>query len=112
MPSNISVWLVAEDLISLIALVWLQWPDWEINCNIYFLAKKTFPKAPRLMGFKISKSLMEGSQCEFVAGFFMKESEPGDDIGLDDDSDVVMRRWDVGDMVGTICDAMSKMFCD
>ena len=38
------------------------------------------------MGFKISKSLIDGGQCELEAGFLMKESElEGDELGLDSD---------------------------
>ena len=41
----------------------------------YFLARKTFPKAPLLIGLMMSKSLIVGAQWDNgAAGFLMSES--------------------------------------
>ena len=93
-------------------ILYLFWPwvvtlmnnKWKTKFVTYFRAKKTFPKAPRLIGFNISKSLIDGGQWEFITGFFMKESASGVDIvGLGIDSVAV---------VEPICDAILKIHCD
>ncbi len=43
--------------------------------SYFFLAKKTFPKAPRLIGFRISKSSIVGAKLDEDDGFLMKESD-------------------------------------
>jgi hypothetical protein len=54
----------------------------------YFLARKTFPKAPLLIGLMMSKSLIVGAQWDNgTAGFLMSESRSmsssGDELRLE-----------------------------
>ena len=49
--------------------------DKQIFSTYFFLAKKTFPNAPRLIGFRISKSSIVGAKFDDDDGFLMKESD-------------------------------------
>ncbi len=52
-----------------------------LHISYFRLPRKTFPKAPRLIGFKSWKSAMEGAHLDTVAGFLMNESEEFADEG-------------------------------
>ncbi len=70
----------------------------------YFLARKTFPKAPLLIGLMMSKSLIVGAQWDNgTAGFLMSESRSmsssGDELRLESASgeDPEGTRWSEDD---------------